>query len=463
MVSGNLTVWVVLLVPLAFWASKSLQMASPGTAEPTSKPVAEQLPIQTFQTVLLKRLGLERRPDPKPKLLVPQYLLDLYRFSSRQLPASPKDTEQPFLEGRAAAANTVRTFHHVEQPGPSYLLPNTEECMPPGPSPGSMPTQTAEEGASPCPSPDSMPRQTEQLDPSPSSTAEDSGPVSEGAGNSFYFLFNLTVLPLEEELTALELRLYHSPKGSQGLYIHVYHAMDPPPVAPNKSRLLTCKFVTPSQPKWVSFDVTAAFQKARERKRHLGLLVEVQPSNRSQDLPRQRIPLRARRSPGQEEAQWDLERPLLVTYSHDRRGQPLTHRKRQSRSHPVKGRGVMKVPASARKRKGLRPKTKSSARCRRHRLFVDFKAVGWNDWIIAPSGYHAFYCSGDCRFPLADHMNSSSHAVVQTILNSVNSKVPKACCVPTELSPIAMLYLDQNDMVVLKTYQDMVVEGCGCR
>lgn len=113
MVSGNLPVWVILLVPLAFWASKSLQMASPGTAEPTSKHVPEQLPIQTFQTVLLKRLGLQRRPDPKPKLLVPQYLLDLYRFSSRQLPASPKDTEQPFLRGRAATANTVRTFHHV--------------------------------------------------------------------------------------------------------------------------------------------------------------------------------------------------------------------------------------------------------------------------------------------------------------------------------------------------------------
>ncbi|XP_032083815.1 bone morphogenetic protein 2-like [Thamnophis elegans] len=405
MISGNLPVLVILLVPLAFWASESLQMASPDTAEPKSNRIPEQLPLQIFQTVLLKRLGLQRRPEPKPKLMVPQYLLDLYRFSSRKPPASPKDTEQPFLEGRAATANTVRTFHHVE----------------------------------------------------------DSVHVSESAGNAFYFLFNLTVLPVEEELTALELRLYHSSKESHGLYIHIYHAVDPPPVAPNKSRLLTCKLVTPSQPQWVSFDVTAAFREAREQKRDLGLLVEVQPSNRSQDLPRQQVPLRARRSPGQEEAQWALERPLLVTYSRDRRGQPLTNQKRQSRSRPVRGRGVAKAPASARKHKGLRPKTKSGTRCRRHRLFVDFKAVGWNDWIIAPSGYHAFYCSGDCRFPLADHMNSSSHAVVQTILNSVNSKVPKACCVPTELSPIAMLYLDQNDMVVLKTYQDMVVEGCGCR
>ena len=114
-------------------------------------------------------------------------------------------------------------------------------------------------------------------------------------------------------------------------------------------------------------------------------------------------------------------------------------------------------------RRAAKLKHLSRARCRRHPLYVDFKDVGWNKWIVAPSGYDAFFCLGECRFPLADHMNSSSHAMVQTLVNSVNGAVPKACCVPTALSPIAMLYLDQHDRVVLKNYQDMVVEGCGCR
>jgi bone morphogenetic protein 2/4 len=35
--------------------------------------------------------------------------------------------------------------------------------------------------------------------------------------------------------------------------------------------------------------------------------------------------------------------------------------------------------------------------------------------------------------------------------------------VPTELSPISMLYLDEYEKVVLKNYENMVVEGCGCR
>nr|6OML_X Chain X, Bone morphogenetic protein 2 and Bone morphogenetic protein 6 [Homo sapiens]6OML_Y Chain Y, Bone morphogenetic protein 2 and Bone morphogenetic protein 6 [Homo sapiens] len=102
--------------------------------------------------------------------------------------------------------------------------------------------------------------------------------------------------------------------------------------------------------------------------------------------------------------------------------------------------------------------------CKRHPLYVDFSDVGWNDWIVAPPGYHAFYCDGECSFPLNAHMNATNHAIVQTLVHLMNPEyVPKPCCAPTELSAISMLYLDENEKVVLKNYQDMVVEGCGCR
>ena len=32
-----------------------------------------------------------------------------------------------------------------------------------------------------------------------------------------------------------------------------------------------------------------------------------------------------------------------------------------------------------------------------------------------------------------------------------------------DLSPISMLYLNEFGTVTLKNYEDMVVEGCGCR
>jgi bone morphogenetic protein 2/4 len=115
------------------------------------------------------------------------------------------------------------------------------------------------------------------------------------------------------------------------------------------------------------------------------------------------------------------------------------------------------------KRKAGRRKNRREY-CRRHPLYVDFADVGWNDWIVAPPGYQAYYCKGECPYPLSDNLNATNHAIVQTLINSINpSSVPKACCVPTEFSSISMLYMDENDKVTLKNYQNMVVEACGCR
>lgn len=102
--------------------------------------------------------------------------------------------------------------------------------------------------------------------------------------------------------------------------------------------------------------------------------------------------------------------------------------------------------------------------CKRHNLYVDFEDVGWKDWIQAPEGFNAYFCHGDCNFPLPHHLNSTNHAIVRTLVNSVDPMaVPKACCVPTELSAISMLYTNEWDKTILKIYKDMVVEACGCR
>lgn len=39
------------------------------------------------------------------------------------------------------------------------------------------------------------------------------------------------------------------------------------------------------------------------------------------------------------------------------------------------------------------------------------------DWIIAPEGYAAFYCEGECAFPLNSYMNATNHAIVQTLVS----------------------------------------------
>ncbi|CAG2069222.1 unnamed protein product [Timema podura] len=105
----------------------------------------------------------------------------------------------------------------------------------------------------------------------------------------------------------------------------------------------------------------------------------------------------------------------------------------------------------------------SSRSCQIQTLYVSFKDLEWQDWIIAPEGYHAFYCSGECNFPLNAHMNATNHAIVQTLVHLMNPQtVPKPCCAPTKLSSISVLYFVDDNNVVLQKYKNMVVKSCGC-
>ena len=187
---------------------------------------------------------------------------------------------------------------------------------------------------------------------------------------------------------------------------------------------------------WYSLDVMPAVERwsSSEGGGGGGLVVEIKPVAEGKKAAMK--------------VSWTVSHPTVLVYTDD--GRETNRMKRDTNRAKKKHK---------RKFKGRR-----RSNCKRHDLYVDFQDVGWNDWIVAPPGYHAFFCHGECPFPMADHLNSTNHAIVQTLVNSVNpGAVPRACCVPTDLSPISMLYLDETDKVVLKNYKDMVVEGCGCR
>ncbi|KAJ0022063.1 hypothetical protein NQD34_009553 [Periophthalmus magnuspinnatus] len=402
MLPANLLLLMVLLLPLLSSGRHSGQASHIDHGQSSS--VLEPSVVHTIQSLLLSRLGLKSKPEPRIGVQVPRYLLDLYHYHQQQYHLL-EDPAFSFPSHHIQQANTVRSFHH----------------------------------------------------------SEPFGDAAEEDHKRLHISFNISSIPHDETLLSAELRLLKNDRATLGpwpLRLNLYLSetfKDPNPV------LIDSRLIGHGQEEglWEVFSLSSELlHRALSGPGRVGFVLELQSENNSLlhdqnitsvvDEEIRESHLRVRRSVEQDDYSWTQERPLLVTYSHDGRGEPLV---KHGRRNPIKRNG-----GRASKLKRL-----SRNRCRRHNLYVDFNDVGWHRWIIAPSGYDAFFCLGECRFPLADHMNSSSHAMVQTLVNSVNGAVPRACCVPTSLSPIALLYLDPQDRVVLKNYQDMVVEGCGCR
>lgn len=105
--------------------------------------------------------------------------------------------------------------------------------------------------------------------------------------------------------------------------------------------------------------------------------------------------------------------------------------------------------------------------CCKRQFYVNFKDIGWSDWIIAPSGYHANYCEGNCPNHMAS-ISGSSLSFHSTVINHYRMRgySPfqniKSCCVPTRLRAMSMLYYNEEQKIIKKDIQNMIVDECGC-
>ena len=287
--------------------------------------------------------------------------------------------------------------------------------------------------------------------------------------------FDVRTLPKHESVGSSELLLHRqaitdhlTASSDETIHrINIYEIIKLParpskiPSAPI-TRLLDTRVIDTRNSTWERFNVGIAASRWKdvEHDENLGLIVEVVRDKDGQP-PKSKTKkhVRMKRSHFTDDPRiddWPHVQPLLLMYLTDSIGQGTNLEPRQRHKRSSRKRD----PESSRKKRRKRRRRN----CQRQELYVDFGDVGWDDWIVAPHGYNAFFCQGQCPFPLSEHLNATNHAIVQTLMNSVDSNsAPKPCCVPTELSSISMLYMDEYDQVVLKTYQQMVVEACGCR
>jgi len=281
------------------------------------------------------------------------------------------------------------------------------------------------------------------------------------------FWFDIAEVGLKDQILICELRMFKEARpGADSFRVGVYQLVDG---TTGEEELLDDVVVTLDQEGWIILDVSAAMAFWQAFPKHnLGLLLKVTSTRKDVEdisphdlgLVGDRFALSPRES-------------FMVAFLKNGRNSEITLNRSKRAAEKKK-----KSKSSRRKKNYSHLESDFEydnvyrdfyggqhrrMGCQKRTLYVSFRDLGWQDWIIAPDGYSAYYCHGQCSFPLNTHMNATNHAIVQTLVHLMTPfNVPKPCCAPTKLSGISVLYFDESSNVILKKYKNMVVKSCGC-
>uniref|UniRef100_A0A672HSU9 Growth differentiation factor 6a n=1 Tax=Salarias fasciatus TaxID=181472 RepID=A0A672HSU9_SALFA len=281
------------------------------------------------------------------------------------------------------------------------------------------------------------------------------------------YLFDVSTLSEKEELVGAELRIFRRAHGDSQTSLQTTGLYDIQVYPCRSDRLLDSRSLDPldsTKPGWEVLDVWEMFKANQHHFHHPQLCFQLRVTLGKSDTEVDLRQLGLDRSGRSQQ-----EKAILVAYTRSKKRENLFNEMKEKiksrRSVGEKEEGPRRRRRTAlSNRHGKRHGKKSKSRCSKKALHVNFKELGWDDWIIAPLDYEAYHCEGVCDFPLRSHLEPTNHAIIQTLMNSMDpNSTPPSCCVPTKLSPISILYIDSGNNVVYKQYEDMVVEQCGCR
>uniref|UniRef100_A0A3P8T7Q2 Bone morphogenetic protein 8a n=1 Tax=Amphiprion percula TaxID=161767 RepID=A0A3P8T7Q2_AMPPE len=199
--------------------------------------------------------------------------------------------------------------------------------------------------------------------------------------------------------------------------------------------LLDMQSVPAGQEGWLAFDVTSASNHWLLHPRsNLGIRLYVE-TEEDRSLSAGWIGLVGRRGPRSKQ-------PFMVTFF--RESQVPCRPPRAVKPHPRKKKLKYDLPVP-------------------NRFLFDVRLDGCDVFFLFLPHDFSYYCDGECFYPLGSCMNATNHALIQQVVHLLKpDEVPKACCAPTKLSPISVLFYDDNNNVILKKHRNMVVKTCGC-
>ncbi|OQR76047.1 protein 60A-like [Tropilaelaps mercedesae] len=96
-------------------------------------------------------------------------------------------------------------------------------------------------------------------------------------------------------------------------------------------------------------------------------------------------------------------------------------------------------------------------------LNVSVSDLGWEDWIVEPRTFQAYFCKGQCYFRHGRF--ATSHAALQSKMSVVLGPrvVPRPCCSPKKFRPLPVMYRDQQGNTHFGRIPKMIVKECACQ
>ncbi|XP_012879748.1 PREDICTED: bone morphogenetic protein 7 [Dipodomys ordii] len=380
-----------------------------------------------------------------------------------QLPAPSSQSPAPGFQPPAPSFQPPAPGPQLPVPGPRLLAPGPRPLAPGSWPPAPSPWPPAPSPRPPAPSPERV-----EATLGCAVTLQSDCVLLEHDKEFFHpryhhreFRFDLSKIPEGEAVTAAEFRIYkdyvRERFDNETFRISVYQVLQEHLGRESDLFLLDSRTLWASEEGWLVFDITATSNHWVVNPRHnLGLQLSVETLH-GQSINPKLAGLIGRHGP-------QNKQPFMVAFFkatevHLRSARSTGAKQRsQNRSKTPKNQEALRLANVA-------ENSSSDQRqaCKKHELYVSFRDLGWQDWIIAPEGYAAYYCEGECAFPLNSYMNATNHAIVQTLVHFINpDTVPKPCCAPTQLNAISVLYFDDSSNVILKKYRNMVVRACGC-
>ena len=116
--------------------------------------------------------------------------------------------------------------------------------------------------------------------------------------------------------------------------------------------------------------------------------------------------------------------------------------------------------------------------CKRKDFIVNFKDIGCDKWILYPTAFNAYYCSGSCAAPLTANDDNvlvttdtptidakvTNHAQLMSIIEFKEKKRTKmTSCVPIKFKSLKVIYVNEEGEIDFKDFENMIVKQCGCR